>query len=255
MRLRNLILTFAAALAVMTAADSPFIGKWKLNPAKSQFAGNTMIIEQLPSGEMQITAEGQTFKFKADGKEYPGPFGTTATWKQIDANNWENVTKMGTMVTTGTSKISADGKTMTTVDKGKKPNGEDFLESSTWQRVSGGPGILGTWKSTKVQTTTENWEISANGDDGLTFKIADYNAVCSLKFDSKDYPCTGPTMPKGFMMSAKKTGARSIEITDKMDGKVIFNDMFSVAADGKTMTDEGTAAGTKEKVTVVYDKQ
>jgi len=255
MRLQRLIVAFAVAIGVMLAADSPFVGKWKLNPAKSQFAGTTMTIEQLPSGEMQMTAEGQSYKFKVDGKEYPASWGMAATWKQVDPNTWETIYKQGSMITTTTTKISADGKTMTEISKGKKPNGEDFQESATSERMSGGPGLAGKWKSTKVQASTENWEISANGDDGLTMKIVDYDAVCSVKFDGKDYPCTGPTMPKNFMMSAKKASARSVEFTEKMDGKVVFNDVFAVSADGKTLTDEGTAAGSKEKVKVVYDKQ
>ena len=86
MRLKRLILLIAAALGAMMAADSPFVGKWKLNPAKSQFAGTTTTYETLPSGEMQMTAEGQSYKFKIDGKEYPAMWGSTATWKQLDPN-------------------------------------------------------------------------------------------------------------------------------------------------------------------------
>ena len=171
MRLTRLILLFAAALGIAMAADLPFIGKWKLNPAKSQFAGTTMAIEQLPSGEMQMTAQGQSYKFKIDGKEYPAYWGMTAAWKQVDPNTWETIYKQGAMTTTSITKISADGRTMTADTKGKKPNGEDFQESATSERVSGGPGLAGKWKSTEVQVSTENWEIGPNGDDGLTMKI------------------------------------------------------------------------------------
>jgi hypothetical protein len=117
--------------------------------------------------------------------------------------------------------------------------------------------FIGKWKLNpiKVQAPTENWEISANGDDGLTMKIVDYDAVCSVKFDGEDYPRTGPTMPKSFMMSAKKTGARTVEFTEKMDGKVVFSDVFSVSSNGKTLVDEATPAGPKEKIKIVYDKQ
>jgi hypothetical protein len=255
MKRRLWIPLFAAAIGVSLAADSPFIGQWKLNPGKSQFAGTTTTIEQLPSGEMQMTTAGQSYKFRIDGKDYPALFGTTASWKQVDPNTWETIYKQGTMTTTSVTKISTDGKTMTTTSTGKKPNGEEFQEAATSKRVSGGPGLAGTWKSTKVQATTENWEISANGDDGLTMKIVDYNAVCSLKFDGKDYPCTGPTMPKDFTISAKKTGPRTLEFTEKMDGKVVFGDVFSVSSDGKTLVDEATPAGSKEKIKIVYDKQ
>ncbi|HLK70302.1 MAG TPA: hypothetical protein VKU19_43025 [Bryobacteraceae bacterium] len=255
MRVKHLIMLFAATLGVSMAADSPFIGKWKLNPAKSQFAGTTMTYEMLPSGEMQMTAEGQSYKFKIDGKEYPAFWGATATWKQVDPTSWETTVKMGGMKTTETTKISADGKTMTAISSGKKPNGENLEMNATWVRVSGGPGLVGKWKSTKVQASTEMWEITANGDDGLTMKIVDYNAVCSVKFDGKDYPCTGPTMPKNFSMAAKKTGVRSVEFTEKMDGKVAYKDLFTVSSDGKTITDEAAPAGSSERIKVVYDKQ
>ena len=76
-----------------------------------------------------------------------------------------------------------------------------------------------------------------------------------MKFDGKDYPCTGPTMPKNFVMSVKKTGPRTLEFTEKMDGKVVFGDAFSVSSDGKTLTDEATPPGSKEKIKLIYDKQ
>ena len=37
-----------------------------------------MTIEQLPSGEMQMTSQGQSYKFKVDGNEYPAFWGMTA---------------------------------------------------------------------------------------------------------------------------------------------------------------------------------
>jgi hypothetical protein len=254
-RFKNLIPLLAAAIGVIMAADSPFIGKWKLNPAKSNFAGTFTTYETLPSGELQMTAEGQSYKFRIDGKEYPSIFGSTAAWKQLDPNSWETALKMGSMTLTMTTKISGDGKTMSVISRGKKPNGESSEEKSTWERVSGGPGLVGKWKSTKVQVSAERWDIAANGDDGLTMTVVDYNAVCSVKFDGKDYPCTGPTMPKTFTMSARKTGVRSVEFTEKMDGKVAYTDLFTVSSDGKTITDEAAPTGANEKVKIIYDKQ
>ncbi len=58
----------------------------EFNPAKSDFGESTVTFAQTGSGEMQFTAEGQSYTFKTDGKDYPAIFGTTAAWKQIDAN-------------------------------------------------------------------------------------------------------------------------------------------------------------------------
>ena len=60
-----------AAVAVGAATDPPYVGKWKMNPTKSDFGQTTTTYEQLPSGEMQSTGPGSLYKFKLDGKEYP----------------------------------------------------------------------------------------------------------------------------------------------------------------------------------------
>lgn len=44
-------------------------------------------------------------------------------------------------------------------------------------------------------------------------------------------------------------------MTWKKDGKVMYQDTLTPSADGKTLTDAGTAPATTEKVTVVYDRQ
>ena len=256
MQLRRTLLFCLAVTGVMMAVDSPFVGKWKLNTAKSKFTGLTTTYEALPTGEMQVTSEGQSSKFKVDGKEYPATFGAGATWKQIDPTTWETTYRFnGAVLSVDTTHISADGKTMTVTSKGTKPNGEAFNDSATLQRTSGGPGLTGQWKSTEVKSSTEMWEITPNGDDGLTMKIVDFNAVCTMKFDGKDYPVTGPTVPKNFTLAVRKTGPRSLEMTENMDGKAVFVDSFTVSADGKTLTDEGVPTGTTEKIKAVYDKQ
>jgi hypothetical protein len=205
---------------------------------------------------MQVTGSGQSYKFKTDGQEVPAVFGGTAIWKQLDANSWETTNKFnGTVLSVDTTSISADGKTMTVISKGTKPNGEAFEDSATLQRVSGGPGLAGKWKSTAVKVSADQWEITPNGDDGLTLKILDYNASVSVKFDGKDYPVTGPTVPKNYTLSAKKTGARRIDFIEKMDGKEVSSDVFTVSADGKSFTDESVATGTTEKSRAVYEKQ
>jgi hypothetical protein len=256
MQLRRTLLFCLAVTGVMMAADSPFTGKWKLNTAKSKFTGVTTTFEALPTGEMQMTSEGQSDKFKIDGKEYPTAFGAGATWKQLDPNSWETTYRMnGKVLSVDTTRISADGKTMTITAKGTKPNGEAFNDTTTLQRVSGGPGLAGKWKSTEVKASTEMWDISPNGDDGLTMKIVDFNAICTMKFDGKDYPATGPTVPKNLTLAAQKASPRSLDMTEKMDGKVVFLFSFTVSADGKTLTSDGGAPGSSEKTQAVYDKQ
>ena len=246
-----------AAVIVTTAAESPFVGKWKLNPEKSQFTGTTMAVEQLPSGEMRQTVEGQSYTFKADGKDYPAIFGSTAAWKQIDPNTWEATYKAkGTVLSTDTSRLSQDGKTLTVTSKGTKPDGASFENTAVYQRVSGGPGLAGKWKATKVAISSpETMEFSAAKDGGLSWTVPAYKISTALTFDGKDHPVVGPTVPANFTIAATAKGDRAFELVEKVNGKVVYRGSYSLSADGKTLTASFTPEGTTDKVTAVYDRQ
>ena len=106
----RVLLCWLAAIATLAAADATYIGKWKMNPGKSDFGDTTVTFASAPSGGMQMTVDGQTYTFKTDGKDYDGMFGSKMSWKAIDANTWEATNKMGTKVlSTDTYKVSADG--------------------------------------------------------------------------------------------------------------------------------------------------
>jgi hypothetical protein len=90
----TLVLAVLAGAVSLTAADLPWVGKWKINVAKSDFGESTVTYTAAGSGEMQSTADGMTMKFKMDGKEYPDPWGGTAAWKEVDASSWETVNKL-----------------------------------------------------------------------------------------------------------------------------------------------------------------
>jgi hypothetical protein len=162
----------------------------------------------------------------------------------------------GTVLTTDTLTLSADGKTLTVNSKGKKPNGEMIDDTVVAARVSGGPGLAGTWKTKNIKSAAPSvLELASSGPDGLVFKIVDMDLTCNGKFDGKDHPCTGPTLAPGWTASFVNAGPRALDMTVKNNGKVLFKLSYSVSADGKTLTENGTATGPNEKTKVVYDRQ
>lgn len=258
MRTHVLSLAFvAAAVTALGAADPPYAGKWKMNPAKSDFGETTVTYEQLASGEMQSTAEGQSYKFKPDGKDYPAVFDSTAAWSSLTANSWQTIWKFkGKVLVTDTLTLSPDGKTLTVHSKGTKPNGEPIDTTLVSQRVSGGPGLSGKWKTRNLTSKSPSvLELTASGTDGLTFKIVDMELVCDSKLDGKDYPCTGPTLSAGWTVAMSSAGPRSLDLAVKNNGKLLYKVSYTVSADGKTLTETGSATATSEKVKVVYDRQ
>jgi hypothetical protein len=241
----------------LAAQDLPYAGKWKMNPAKSDFGQTTTTYEQLPSGEMQATAVGQMYKFRIDGKDYPALFGSDAAWTSLGPTSWQTVWKLkGKVLSTDTLTLSADGKTLTVHTKGTKPNGEPIDDTVVSERVSGGPGLAGKWKTRNVKSSSPSVvEFAASGTDGLSFKIVDMELSCDAKLDGKDHPCSGPTLGPGWTVAFAKQGERALDMTIKNNGKVLFKNAYTVSADGKTLTENGSVLGTNEKVTVVYDRQ
>ena len=68
-------------------------------------------------------------------------------------------------------------------------------------------------------------------------------------------PCTGPTLAEGWTVAFANTGLRSLDMTVKNKGKAVFKVVYTVSADGKTLTESSSATGTDEQAKVVYDRQ
>jgi hypothetical protein len=239
------------------AADAPYAGKWKMNVAKSNFGDTTVTYEQMSGGEIKTTADGQSYTFKTDGTDTMTPWGVTVAWKAIDGNTWEMTEKTnGKVSSTSTAKLSADGKMLSVDSKRVKADGGTADESMTFQRVSGGPGLAGKWKTKNLKTSSpETMNLTPNGVDGLTISMANEGGICDAKFDGKDYPAKGMMWPPGWTCVIAKTGADGFDVTWKKDGKDMYKSTLTASAGGKVLTEIGSAAGVNEKVKIVYDKQ
>jgi hypothetical protein len=257
LHMRYVFLIGICACGLGAAGDTPYAGKWKMNVAKSNFGDTTIEYEQMSGGEMKATMDGQSYKFKTDGQENMTPWGMTMAWKAVDGKTWEAIEKTNGKVTaTSTLKVSADDKMMTMEAKRAKADGGTSNDSMTFQRVSGGPGLAGKWKTKNLKTSSpETLSLAAKGSDGLTISLGNEGGVCDAKFDGKEYPATGPVWPSGWTCVIAKDGERGIDLTWKKDGKDMYKSMLAVSADGKTLTETGSAAGVDEKFTVVYDKK
>jgi hypothetical protein len=252
-----LVLLVGLGTTFLWASDPPFIGNWKLNPAKSDFGETTVTYEELAGGQMKVTAEGQSYTFKADGNDYPTPWGSSAAWKTIGANAWEVTNKANAkVVSTATLKLAADGKTLTMDAKNFRATGEVSNDSAVYQRLSGGSGLAGQWKTKNLKIGAPGtMSISPSGPDGVTLTFVEEKGTCSARFDGKDHPATGPIWPSGWTCVVAKSGATALDVTWKKDGKVMYKDMLTPSADGKTLTNVSGAPATTEKMKVVYDRQ
>jgi hypothetical protein len=240
------------------AVENPFLGTWKLNTAKSKFTGETISYEQTPWGEIRFTAPiGQSYTFKTDGREYNGLLNDKVRWTQVDEKTWTMTpVRNGKPLGTATITLSPDGNTMASTFSGTKPTGAPFEEITIYERLSRTSGLIGKWRSKEVKISSPNtFVIEPNGEDGLTLKLVEINASCSAKFDGKDYPGTGPTVPPNFTIAIERPGPREFKWTFKANGKAISQSTFTVSEDGNTMTERGGPIKAEELHTAVYERQ
>ena len=150
--MKNLILAAAAVLALLgmttavQAQTNPFIGKWKLNTAKSKYSPGPALFQSRTStyeahgdgvkvstegvnGDGSHAAWGYTASY--DGKDAPisgtgTPGGAdTVAIKRINSNSTDTAfKKAGKVVASGRSVISADGKVMTITAKSTGADGK-----------------------------------------------------------------------------------------------------------------------------------
>jgi hypothetical protein len=147
MKARMLLLTVALCFAgtALSFAQSPQMGTWKLDEAKSRIpAGivrNSTVIYAADGGNVKVTTDGTNsdgkplhteWTGKFDGKEYPltgDPTADSRSYKEIDEHTLELASKRGGKVTnSGRVVVSPDGKTRTlrltaTDSSGKKVSG------------------------------------------------------------------------------------------------------------------------------------
>ena len=250
-------LAFTALLAgALWAKDDPLCGKWKLNKDKSKIAGEQMKIEDLGNDKLKFTTGTDTDTVTMDGTDQPIHYGRTMALTKESPTSFQMVIKKdGKVLASMTHTLSDDGNTQTIKGTQTKPDGTTSDFEVTDKRVGGGSGWTGTWESTKVEfTSPDEWDIEANGSNGLTFNAPAFQDTLSLKFDGKDYPEKGPNVPAGSMSSGKRSDEHTVELTSKIKGKVVEHDKIEVSPDGKTLTLTVHETGQPNPLTIVYDK-
>jgi hypothetical protein len=156
---KSLILScLAAGAAVLASASSAraadnWVGTWKLNVARSKFVPGpppqsmTLTFEPADGGGTKLTADGVSGEGKPMHFEYTSPFdGTDTPWtgnpnadsaapRRIDANRYENLWKKdGKVVVNVSATVSADGKTLTVIQRGKDAEGRVMDMSEIFER-------------------------------------------------------------------------------------------------------------------------
>jgi hypothetical protein len=252
------VLALQAGMAL--AADTPWNGTWKLDPAQSHFTGDTFTVTK-GAGNMLHFADGSTasYDFGLDGKEYKTWANRMTSWTAIGNNAWDTVTQAdGKVLAKAHRQLSADGKTLSITSTGTRPDGVAFRDEAVYERVSGTAGLVGTWRSIKVSEPNGPHEfvISSPAPGVLHYGVPDMKASAEGRADGSDNPLTGPDMPPGATISFKMLSPTKIHYVMKINGKTDSVGEQTLASDGSSFSDINWTPGKEnEKSTGVYLKQ
>ena len=153
MKAKTIALTISLVFVSVVALgfqNNPQLGTWKLNEAKSKFAGkarNQTVVIEAAGDQVKVTVDGvdesgaaahNEWTGKFDGKDYPITGDATADarfYRMVDKNTWEIANKKaGKTILSGRVVISADGKTRTVTTKGTDSQGKKVTNVAVYDK-------------------------------------------------------------------------------------------------------------------------
>ncbi len=238
------------------AADDPMVGDWKLNPQKSKLTDEMKVTSLGGSKYSFDFGGGPPETIVVDGTDQPGNFGTTFAVTAVSPDEWRGMRKKdGRVEIQGIWKLSKDGNRLHDDYTGIGNNGKTIHLVYVYERRGGGPGFAGDWVSTSEQVDTVYViRVRPYEGDGLSIISSSEGVTKNVKFDGKDYPNAGAGVK--IVSSAQRVNERTVELTDKIGGKVVDTQEISVSQEGKTLTmtvhvpgrSEPNVAGVREGV-------
>ena len=254
------LLTGALHAIADPAPDSTidsFVGKWKLNPSRSTLTDEMKVQAVGPNKYNLIFSGDNVETIVADGTDQPGLFGTTISLTIEAPDSWKVVRKAnGRTTIIGLWKLSPDGTTLTDNFTGYRPDGTTTNLHYIYTRTAGSTGFPGTWESTTEDVNSSyELQIKPSQDDGLSIIYPGSSMVKSVKFDGKDYPGSGPNAPTGYTSSISRVNAQTLQMTDKMNGKLFDTVKIELSPDGKTLTMTTTIPGRTKPNIQVFDRE
>lgn len=154
MKKRAILLCVATMLAAVTlcyAADSPFIGTWKMNSGKSKIgmggSKNDTVVYEMAGDSVKVTVDGVDPDGKPSHSEWTGKFDEkdypvtghaaedTRAYKMVNDHTLTfSVKKDGKVTETGRVVVSADGKTRTVTTTETDAKGMKVMSKAVYDK-------------------------------------------------------------------------------------------------------------------------
>ncbi|MGO8788647.1 MAG: hypothetical protein ACLQVL_14880 [Terriglobia bacterium] len=252
----QLLLAGCLMTGTLWAADNPFVGDWKLNPARSKLT-DVMKVKSAGANKYAFNFGGGPETIVPDGTDQPGISGTTLSVSVEGPDSWKVIRKRdGRMLITANWTLSQNGKTLTDDFTGINPNGSTYNLKYVYKRTGAGSGFTGEWVSTsETVNSVFVLQVRPYEDEGLSFIVPSTEDTRNVKFDGKDYPNLGPNVTPGSTSSIRRVNEHTLEMTYKINGTVRYTQKIELSSDLKTLTVTRLIAGETEPNIRVFERQ
>ena len=255
----------ALLMPVPARAQSDFDGAWRIDLSKSVMPTKADVF-LLQNGIYQCKTCVPIINVKADGQDQSvtgSPYYVAVSVKVLDDRSVEETKrKNGKVVAVSKMVVSPDGSSATfEFTDNTYANGDPIAGKSSMVRVgkgkrpAGAHVISGSWRVSKMESLSDNaltFTLKVEGDT-LTMTNPTGQSY-SAKLDGTDAPYTGD--PGVSSVSLRRLSDRTVEETDKRDGKAIRVKRIMIdPANLKTMSTIVTDNLTGSSILLVAVKQ
>jgi hypothetical protein len=91
--------------------------------------------------------------------------------------------------------------------------------------------------------------------EGLSFIEPSIDVTRNVKFDAKDYPNLGPNVTPGSTSSLRRVDERTLEMSCKINGKLLYTQQIEISSDSDTLTMTRYIVGESESNIRVFERQ
>ena len=213
------------------AQQNPWNGSWKMDRSTFKYDGPTFSITTDADGFAVTRSGSASPKIVCDGKPNAHANGSATTCHKSAAGYVLENTRDGKPISEEKVEMSSDGKTITRTLDVTPPGGSPDIVTATSRRISGGPGLSGTWKEIAIKTSRDTGvlAIHINGDS-VDFKETDNDKPITCKLDGSQTTISGTQT-----MTVKQDGPRILKVTYSNNGKVARENTLVLSSDGKTV--------------------
>jgi hypothetical protein len=204
------------ATGMVWAANDPFVGKWRVDPSKSQLM-DVMKVERAGGNKYIVDVGLGPEAVEVDGPAAPRAGGATLTVTAEGPNAWKIVQKKdGRIQVIANWKLSQDGNTLNDEFSLVGQDGSTSTVNYVFQKKGAESGFVGRWESAsaKVDPGIE-LEIQPYGSGGLYFSSPGLGLALKVNFNGKDSPSAGQDAPHASTFSGRRVNQHGLELTDK----------------------------------------